>query len=77
MSATKVKNNFGMVIDEVYAKGNKIVVEKAHKPVVIIVPAESIKTSKFKESPFVLSDKDYIKVKEGMNEFRKTFKFDF
>jgi prevent-host-death family protein len=76
MSATKAKNNFGEVIEEVYVKGNTLTIERNKKPVVRIVPIEPKPTKKTTPS-LKLTDKEYEKVLEGAKEFRKTFKFSF
>lgn len=76
ISATKAKNNFGNVIDEVYSKGNTINIYRNNKPVAKIVPIYTYELDQEKK-PLVLSDKEYEKVKEGMKEFRENFDFTY
>lgn len=72
VSATKAKNNFGLIVDEVYAKGNKIIVERNKKPAVIIIPYSEKDSGK---RPEFLTSSECAEVKKNAKELRKDFKF--
>lgn len=77
VTATKAKNNFGVLIEEVYSKGNTVIVTKNNKPVAKVIP---IKESEYELEPserFVLNDKEYKKALEGIEDFRSSFNFNF
>ena len=76
MSASKAKNSFGYLLEEVYVKGKSITITKNSKPIAKISPIYSYQKTKFTPS-LSLSDAEYDMVKKGMKEFRKTFKFSY
>ncbi len=76
MSASKAKNNFGYLLEEVYVKGRSVTITKNNKPIAKIAPIYNYGKTKFAPS-LSLSDTEYDMVKKGMKEFRKTFKFSY
>jgi|GEM_PF-2180779 len=70
VTATYAKNNLGGLMDKVIATRKKILIKKAGKPAVYIVPV----TEKY-ELDF--SREDFEKLEKGVKEFRKSFKFNF
>ena len=76
MPASKAKNNFGYLLEEVYMRGNSVTITKNSKPIAKISPVYSYEKTKFAPS-LSLSDAEYDMVKKGMKEFRKTFKFSY
>ncbi len=76
ISATSAKNNFGSVLEDVYVRGDTVVIYKNKKPVAKLSPLYTY-SDRQPSKTLALSDSDYDKIKEGMQEFRKTFKFDF
>lgn len=76
MPASKAKNNFGYLLDEVYAKGKSVIITRNDKPIAKIIPIYNYE--KYDTSPTLsLTDKEYDKMKEGVKEFRETFKFSY
>jgi prevent-host-death family protein len=75
ISATKAKNNFGALIDEVYGKKRTITIVRNNRPVVEVSPIH--RRPGKKALTLKLTNEEYKKAKKAMNEFRKTFKFDF
>ena len=76
MSASKAKNNFGYLLEEVYVKGNSVTITKNSRPIAKISPIYNCEKTKFAPS-LSLSDTEYDMVKKGIKEFRKTFKFSY
>lgn len=76
ISASKAKNNFGYLLEEVYVKGRSITITKNNKPVAKITPVYSHELTNSTPS-LALTDKEYDRVKEGVKEFRETFKFSY
>lgn len=75
VNATSAKNNFGTMLEEVNAKKNTITIYRNKKPIAKLVPVNYSKEKSIKA--LTLNDAEYKKMKEGMAEFRKTFKFSF
>ncbi|NCQ56066.1 type II toxin-antitoxin system Phd/YefM family antitoxin [bacterium] len=73
VTATKAKNNFGSIADGVYARGERVLVEKNKKPYVMIVPVLDLEINPKK--PSFLTKKELENVKRGMTEFKKDFNF--
>lgn len=76
ISASKAKNNFGFLLDEVCIRRNPVTITKNNRPVAKVTPIYNYASIKTKPS-LHLSDKEYEKVKKGTTEFRKTFKFSY
>lgn len=76
ISASKAKNNFGYLLEEVYVKGKSVTITKNSKPIAKVTPIYSYEKTKFAPS-LSLNDTEYDMVKKGMKEFRKTFKFSY
>lgn len=76
MSASKAKNNFGYLLEEVYVKRKSITITKNSKPIARIAPIYNYEKTKLAPS-LSLNDTEYDMVKKGMKEFRKTFKFSY
>ena len=76
MSASKAKNNFGYLIEEVYAKGKSIVITKNDRPVAKVSPIYNYKRT-HTTSALTLNDSEYKKVKKHSRKLRKTSKFSF
>jgi prevent-host-death family protein len=76
MTASKAKNNFGYLLEEVYMKGKSITITKNSRPIAKVSPIYSYEDIKI-EPTLSLNDKEYKKVKEQMDKFKDTFKFSF
>lgn len=76
MSASKAKNNFGYLLDEVYVKGKSVIITKNNKPIAKMSPIYSYENTNQPPS-LTLKDNEYKKVKKYMNEFRENFKFSY
>ena len=71
-SATRVKNNFGEILDLVYAGKHHVLVKKSNKPVALIVPlSDAISTP----GKYHLSDEEVGIIRDGMSEFSNSFDF--
>lgn len=44
VSAYKARTNFGELLNEIYYRGEEVIVEKMGKPVAMIIPFKGIKT---------------------------------
>lgn len=76
MSASKAKNNFGYLLEEVYVRGKSITITKNNKPIAKISPVYSYENTNI-EPALSLNDNEYKKVKKNMDKFKETFKFSF
>ncbi|OGC56226.1 hypothetical protein A3H26_03755 [candidate division WWE3 bacterium RIFCSPLOWO2_12_FULL_36_10] len=76
MSASKAKNNFGYLLDEVYVKGRSVIITRNNKPIAKMSPVYSYENTN-QLSSLTLKDNEYKKVKKYMNEFRENFKFSY
>ncbi|KKS16749.1 MAG: hypothetical protein UU77_C0019G0002 [candidate division WWE3 bacterium GW2011_GWC1_41_7] len=76
ISASKAKNNFGYLLEEVYVKGKSITITKNNKPIARISPIYSYEQTDPTPS-LSLTDSEYKKVIAGVKEFRETFKFSY
>lgn len=74
--ASKAKNNFGALIEEVYVRGNSVTITRNNKPVARVSPIYNSVNAK-PTPALVLKDKEYETVKKNMEKFRKDFKFSF
>jgi len=70
VTATYAKNNFGELIDRVITTKKKILVKRAGRPAVFVTPVVGNYELNFTEEEF-------MKLEEGVREFRKSFKFNF
>lgn len=70
VTATYAKNNLGEIMDHVISSKTKVLIKRAGRPAVYIIPVPD----KFELD---LTDKDIAGIKKGMTEFRKSFKFSF
>ena len=76
MSASKAKNNFGYLIEEVYVRRKSVIITKNNRPVAKVSPVYGYESAE--ASPALsLDDREYKEIKEGVGRFRKTFKFSF
>lgn len=70
VTATYAKNNLGGLMDKVIATRKRILIKKAGKPAVYIVPVHN-------DCDFYLSDKEIDGIENGIKEFNKNFKMGF
>ena len=76
MTASKAKNNFGYLLEEVYVKGNSVTITKNNKPIARISPVYDYDNINPTEA-LSLNDNEYEKVKKNMEKFKESFKFSF
>jgi prevent-host-death family protein len=78
MSASNAKNNFGMLMEEVYLNGTVVTITRNNKPVAKVVPVYNYDDSTNKaESALRLNDEEYKEIKKAVRKFKKSFKFSY
>ena len=76
MTASKAKNNFGYLLEEVYVKGNSITITKNNKPIAKVSPVYDCDNT-HPTTALSLNDKEYENVKKNSKKFKESFKFSF
>jgi len=76
ITASRAKNNFGYLLEEVYVKGNSVTITRNNKPIAKISPVYGYENATIKPA-LNLSDKEYKKVKAATKAFKDSFKFTF
>ncbi|MEN9389174.1 MAG: Antitoxin Phd YefM, type toxin-antitoxin system [Candidatus Parcubacteria bacterium] len=76
VNATEAKNNFGVLLEEVYAKGNTVYIYRNKRPVAKLSPIYTYKVGNTSKA-LRLNDKDYETIKEAVKSFRDKSYFDF
>jgi len=70
VTATYAKNNLGELMDRVISSKKKILIRRAGRPAVYMVPVAS-------DFKLDFTDAEFDKLELGMKEFRDSFKFNF
>ena len=70
VTATYAKNNLGELMDRVISSNKKILIKRAGRPAVYIVPA-------LNEFELDFTEEEFDMIEKGMKEFRDSFKFSF
>jgi prevent-host-death family protein len=70
VTATYAKNNLGEIIDRVVSTKKRVLIKRAGRPAVYVIPAVN-------DFDLNFTDEEFDKLEAGMKEFRDSFKFNF
>lgn len=70
VTATYAKNNLGELMDKVISSKKKILIKRAGRPAVYIMPV-------LNDFELDFTDDEFDKLEKGMKKFRDSFKFSF